>query len=173
MARSARNGLALDELLRDGVDRACAHGSTWQNAAFVIEALVLLAALVASMAVFTSLFSKSIVLSGNATKLTRAVQLAESAADEFSSDPAAVAAGQAVGEGIAAGNADEADGLRVAVDVSDEKTGAGTLYTARVRVLDASATGGATVPDEANVADASDGSEIYALDVARYVSEAR
>lgn len=164
MAGRLNKGFADDFL---GGSRRDASSSTWQNAAFVIEALVLLAALTASIAVFTSLFSKSIVLSSDATKLTRAVQLAESAADEFSSNPEAVAAGQSVGTGVAAGEAD-AEGLSVSVDVEESPADAGTLYTAHVSVVDTAA----AASDGAS-AQGSDGTVIYALDVTRYVSEAR
>lgn len=64
------------------------------NTAFLIEALVLMAVLIASMAVFTQLFTHSAVAAHQAEDLTRATLLAQNAAEEFSSDPAAVAAGK-------------------------------------------------------------------------------
>lgn len=71
------------------------------NTAFLIEALVLMAVLIASMAVFTQLFTHSAVAAHQAEELTRATLLAQNAAEEFSSDPAAVAAGKTVGQGVA------------------------------------------------------------------------
>ncbi len=57
------------------------------NTAFLIEALVLMAVLIASMAVFTQLFTHSAVAAHQAEELTRATLLAQNAAEEFSSDP--------------------------------------------------------------------------------------
>lgn len=136
-----------------GVDENAGFGSSvWTNAAFVVEALVLLVAIVACMAVFTSLFSKSAIASNESTKLSQAVQMAQSAAEEFSSDPVSVKAGKTVGAGVAAGASNSADGLALNVTVSDEGTDAGTYYTAHITVSSA-------------------GSEVYSLDACRYVSE--
>jgi hypothetical protein len=134
-------------------ERPQASSSGWVNAAFVVEALVLLAAIVACMAVFTSLFAKSAVAAKNSTVTTHAVQLAQCAAEEFSSDPEAVANGEEVGEGVAAGSAD--DELSVSCDVDEQTTGTGALYTAHI-----------TVSNES-------GETVYAVDATRYVKEAR
>ena len=96
------------------------------NTAFLIEALVLMAVLIASMAVFTQLFTHSAVAAHQAEELTRATLLAQNAAEEFSSDPAAVAAGKTVGQGVAAGNVsavDGSDGLAVSCDVDSDAPG--------------------------------------------------
>ena len=93
------------------------------NTAFLIEALVLMAVLIASMAVFTQLFTHSAVAAHQAEELTKATLLAQNAAEEFSSDPAAVAAGKTVGQGVAAGNVsavDGSDGLTVSCDVDSD-----------------------------------------------------
>ena len=50
------------------------------NTAFLIEALVLMAVLIASMAVFTQLFAHSAVAAHQAEELTRATLLAQNAA---------------------------------------------------------------------------------------------
>ena len=123
------------------------------NTAFLIEALVLMAVLIASMAVFTH----SAVAAHQAEDLTRATLLAQNAAEEFSSDPAAVAAGKTVGQGVAAGNVsavDGSDGLTVSCDVDSDAQGRGTLYTAHITVSD-------------------DSGEVYALDASRYESGVR
>ena len=117
------------------------------NTAFLIEALVLMAVLIASMAVFTQLFTHSAVAAHQAEDLTRATLLAQNAAEEFSSDPAAVAAGKTVGQGVAAGNVS-------AGDVDSDAQGRGTLYTAHITVSD-------------------DSGEVYALDASRYESGVR
>ena len=120
------------------------------NTAFLIEALVLMAVLIASMAVFTQLFTHSAVAAHQAEELTNA-------AEEFSSDPAAVAAGKTVGQGVAAGNVsavDGSDGLTVSCDVDSDAQGRGALYTARITVSD-------------------DSGEVYALDASRYESRVR
>ena len=127
------------------------------NTAFLVEALVLMAVLIASMAVFTLLFTHSAVAAHQAKNLTRATLLAQNAAEEFSSDPAAVAAGKTVGQGVAAGDVpavDDSDGLTVSCNVDSDVQGRGTLYTARITVSD-------------------DSGEVYALDVSRYESGVR
>ena len=137
------------------------------NTAFLIEALVLMAVLIASMAVFTQLFTHSAVAAHQAEDLTRATLLAQNAAEEFSSDPAAVAAGKTVGQGVAAGKTvgqgvaagnvsavDGSDGLTVSCDVDSDAQGRGTLYTAHITVSD-------------------DSGEVYALDASRYESGVR
>lgn len=117
------------------------------NTAFLIEALVLMAVLIASMAVFTQLFTHSAVAAHQAEELTRATLLAQNAAEEFSSDPAAVAAGDASA-------VDGSDGLTVSCDVDSDAQGRGTLYTAHITVSD-------------------DSGEVYALDASRYESGVR
>ena len=123
------------------------------NTAFLIEALVLMAVLIASMAVFTQLFTHSAVAAHQAEELTRATLLAQNAAEEFSS----VAAGKTIGQGVAAGDAsavDGSDGLTVSCDVDSDAQGRGTLYTAHITVSD-------------------DSGEVYALDASRYESGVR
>ena len=142
---------------RIGVDenRGSAGRPGWPGAAFMVESIVLLAAIVACMAVFASLFARSALAGAESAETTHAVQLAQSAAEEFSSDPASVAAGVAVGQGVAAGSENGRDGLSVSCDVDERETAAGTYYTARI-----------TVANDA-------GKTVYTLDSARYVKGAR
>lgn len=139
------------------VEVAGGTGSTggrpsWMNTAFLVEALVLLVVLIASMAVFTQLFASSASTANHADRMTQAVLAAENAAEEFSSNPAAVASGREVGEGVAAGSTAVADGdLAVTCEVESESTSAGTLYTAHITVSD-------------------DSEQLYELDAKRYVS---
>lgn len=122
--------------------------TSWTGTAFMVEALVLLFFLVASLAVFTQLFAYSANGAKQAQRLTQATELAQNAAEEFSANPQAVAAGQTVGLGTAQGG--NADGFTVSCNVSDEAQGHGTYYTAHISVSD-------------------NEGEAYALDASRYV----
>ena len=128
------------------------------NTAFLIEALMLMAVLIASMAVFTQLFTHSAVAAHQAEELTRATLLAQNAAEEFSSDAAQqLYEGINIGQGAAVGNVsavDGSDGLTVSCDVDSDAQGRGTLYTAHITVSD-------------------DSGEVYALDASRYESGVR
>ena len=119
--------------------------------AFIIEALALLLVLIVSMAVFTQLFARSTAAADQSARICKAVNVAEDVAEEFSADPAAVAAGKTVGAGVAK---DGRDGFDVSCDVNQDATGAGTLWKAHIKVSD----------DEGTA---------FELDTSRYVSEAR
>ncbi len=116
--------------------------------AFVVETLVLLVVLVASMAVFTQLLSRATSTADQSERLCRAVSVAESAAEEFSADPVAVEAGKSVGAGVATKGR---DGFDVTCKVSEDERGSGTLYRAHIVVSDENGT-------------------VYELDTSRYVS---
>lgn len=122
--------------------------TSWTGTAFMVEALVLLFFLVASLAVFTQLFAYSANGAKEAQRITQATELVQNAAEEFSANPQAVAAGQTVGLGAA--QSEGADSFTVSCDVSDEAQGHGTYYTAHITVTD------------------SEG-EAYALDASRYM----
>ena len=134
-------------------------GRSWTGLAFVVESLILLFAIAVSMAVFTSLYAKAGTLATRSEDLTTAIQMAQSAAEEFSNDPASVAAGTSVGLGYAVGekNTDE---LAVTCIVDAQAIDAGTLYRAHIAVVDAG-------DDAAGDAEAS---EVFSLDASRYVS---
>lgn len=123
------------------------ESSAWTSTAFMVEVLVLLFFLIASMAIFTQLFASSITTSADANRLSQATVLAQNAAEEFSANPAAVASGKKIGAGTAA---DGSDDLGVTCDVTSKKTATGTLYEAHI-----------TVTDEDD--------SIYELDATRYV----
>ncbi len=116
--------------------------------AFVVEALLLLVALIAAMAVFTQLFAGSMTTANQAKRTSNAAIVAQNAAEEFSADAASVAAGKTVGAGVAANGA---EGFDVKCDVNSAEQGAGTMYSAHI-----------TVSDSAGVA--------YELDTSHYVS---
>ena len=129
----------------------------WSNTAFVVEALVLLVVLIACMAVFTQLFARSASLAADTERMATATALAQSAAEEFSSDPESVAVGRQVGLGVSAGNVaaaglDDSDDFTVSCTVDAAPTTAGVLYTAHITVSDSLG-------------------EAYALTTTRYVSE--
>lgn len=116
--------------------------------AFVVETLVLLGVLVASMAVFTQLLARSTSAADRSERLCQAVGVAEDAAEEFAAAPASVKAGETVGKGVAAKGR---DGFTVRCKVNESERGAGTLYSAHIVVSDAEGT-------------------VYKLDTSRYVS---
>lgn len=114
--------------------------STWHGTAFIVEALVLLAFFLGSIAVLMQLFGSSSVMGVESRELTRAVVLASNSAERFAADPAT------------AGNLTETeDGYAIACTVEPEDTSAGTLYRATIVVSKA-------------------GDEVYRLETARYES---
>lgn len=119
--------------------------------AFMVETLVLLIVLAASIAVFTQLFSRATAAADQSARLCQAVDIAEDAAEEFSADPAAVAASSKVGNGVAISGHDN---YKVSCKITQDKQGVGTLWAAHITVSDAQG-------------------KIYALDTSRYVSEVK
>ncbi len=148
------------EMAAGAAARRGGPGRSWTGLAFVVEALTLLFAIAVSMAVFTSLYAKAGKMAARSENLTTAIQMAQSAAEEFSNDPAAVAAGTSVGLGYAAGEKDT-DELAVTCTVDAQATDAGTLYRAHIAVVETGDGG-----DEAASAPA----ELFSLDASRYVS---
>jgi Tfp pilus assembly protein PilV len=121
----------------------------WKSTAFMIEALVLLFVLVASLAVFTTLFAQSATNAHQAKRISEASVVAQNAAEEFSANPVAVADDTTVGKGATQGT----DTYTVHCNVSNEPSTSGTLYTAHI-----------TVDDEQG--------EAYSLDATRFVKGA-
>ena len=128
---------------------AAEEGPSWSSTSFLVEALILLVVLIASMAVFTTLFVHAASGANDAARLSSATAIAQNAAEEFSSNPQAVAAGKKVGEGMAKSGGDS--DFDVTCKVSSENEGAGVLYTAAITVSD-------------------DAGEVYSLTASRYVS---
>lgn len=120
--------------------RSTRKGSSWHGTAFVIEALILLAFFLASIAVFMQLFGAASAQGIESRELSRAVVLAANAAKRFSADPEQ-----------AGGTTETEDGLSVSCTVEPERTDAGTLYRATIVVF-------------------SNGAELYRLETARYES---
>ena len=92
--------------------------------AFLIEALVVLAFLMISLAVFVKLFSSAQLEARSSNRMSEAVQLATNRAEEFSADPT-----HATGE-------KEEDGLKLTCEEKPTKRAAGTLYEATITVHD-------------------------------------
>lgn len=148
----------------------------WHGAAFLVEALVLLAFLAASLAVLFSLFASSRAEADRAARLSEAVAIAQNAAegiaaaDTFPTD--AVPATQTV-TGAQTGTTYE-----LAIELEPQATGAGTLWHATITVRDADAagtgvaaagTGTAGATDAAGHAADAGAEPLYTLETARYL----
>lgn len=111
-----------------------------RNTALIVESLVLLVFLIASLAIITRLLVVSLDNAEKSKSLEHAVILATNAAERFTAQPASASDVERDGE------------LTVRCEVTPERLGAGTLYSATI-----------TVADE-------DG-EIYRISTSSYVSE--
>ncbi len=101
----------------------------WAGAAFLVEAMLLLLFLVASMSIFTQLFAATAERANESRNLTDAVAVATSTAERFAADPASAACDETK------------DGLRVICEVSPSKRASGTIYYATISVYDAEKAG--------------------------------
>lgn len=149
-------------IARPGGVRAGSERKSWTGTAFLIESLVLLVFLAGTIAVLAQLFAYSVSTANSAQQLSQAATVAQNAAEEFSSNPVAVAEGQQVGQGVALnGTSDFAVTCTVTANEEDN----GTLYVAHIAVSPRAATGaGAAAANNAGAAEAA-----YELDTARYV----
>lgn len=119
--------------------------STWASIAFIVESILLLVFLVASLAVLTQVFFSSLNRSVESRTLDAATIAASSIAEHFAADPTGVD-----------GEVDLGD-LRVTCEVSDEQRQGGTMYSAHIEVFDVSEAGG--------------GAPVYSIDTSRYRAE--
>ena len=123
----------------------------WSGTAFLVEALLLLVFLAASLAVFAQLFAMAADKTAESDRLSRAVAAADNAAEQFAANPHAVSAVK------------EVDDLVVVCDVVDEPHDGGTLHKATITVY------------ERNTADStgsvSTGDSVFSVSTARYESE--
>lgn len=92
--------------------------------AFLVEALVVLAFLMTSLAVFVQLFSSAQLQGMRATRLSEAVMAATNTAEQFSANPASVQP-----------SATE-NGLTITCTVEEEPHTSGKLYNATITVRD-------------------------------------
>ena len=88
----------------------------------LIEAMVLLAFLTASLAVCAGLFASALAGSRQADRLDRAVTVATDTAERFSADPTGIA------------ESSQRNGFDVSCAVTPDQEGSGTLYSATITV---------------------------------------
>lgn len=119
--------------------------SSWASIAFMVESILLLVFLVASLAVLTQVFSASLNRSVESRTLDAAVIAASSIAEHFAADPTGIDEETQLGD------------LRVSCAVTDERRDGGTMYHAVIDVYDVSAAGG--------------GEPVYSLSTSSYRSE--
>lgn len=116
----------------------------WSGSAFLVEAMLLLVFVMASLAVFTQLFAASAERAVESRAMTDAVALAATTAERFSADPQDVERVQVVGE------------LCAVCQVTPEARPGGTMYYATISVYEAN-----TVPAAVDAAaDASQASVV-------------
>lgn len=147
-----------------GAARRDGGRASWHGTALLVEALVLLAFLVASLALFMQVFAQARGMGAEGSELAQAVAMASDLAEEFAADPAAepdplerdgLTASCAVAT-VTADDAGHADG-QTGSEADDAPSGvssgaAGTLYRATILVTDG------------------DGDEVYRLVTERYAS---
>ena len=129
--------------------------TAWHGTAFIVEALLLLAFLAFSLAVFMQLFGSAHARSVEERQLTQAVRLASNEAERFAADPQAgygAALYDAEGNAVATGGSEQADTFVVERETASEQMPGGTLYRASIIV-------------------SCEGEAIYELETARYLSD--
>ncbi len=119
------------------------HSSTSRltGKAFLAEALLILLFVVCSVAIISQMFAASSERARQSYNLSNAIELATSAAEEFSCSP------ESVNEEFSA------KGLLVSRSVESVTLEAGVMYKAHI-----------------SVSDPNTGSQVYSLDTSRYVS---
>ena len=132
--------------MSDVADRQ-ARKASWHGKAFLVEALVLLVFLVASLSILVALFVQARTEADEGERLSQAVQLAQNAAEEFAADPAG-SQGLTIEDG----------GLVATVQVGEEAHESGSLLNATVTVVDEEGGGSieAGLPDVGTGASAGD-----------------
>lgn len=106
------------------IHRSTQRQATWPGMAVLVEAMVLMTVLLASLAVIMQLFSAATIRAQQGQRLAEAVAMATDTAESFANDPAT------------ANGATIRDGLLVQCQVSTKKSKVGTLYSATITVLD-------------------------------------
>lgn len=138
-------------------ERAGAFASrSWHGTAFLVEALVLLLFLVASLGIFMQAFARARATGSQAAQLERAVALASDMAERFCADPAAVSAPVEEGGLVAACDVEapadgEATPLRATITVTDADGDVVFELTTARATGDAGAAGTAGTPSPADV----------------------
>lgn len=147
---------------RPGAVRRGGGRASWHGTALLVEALVLLAFLVASLGLFMQAFAQARGMGAEGSQLAQAVAMASDLAEEFAADPAAEPEplerdGLTASCEVAAGGADGqtgsgADDAPSGGSSGDSSGAAGTLYRATILVTDGN------------------GDEVYRLVTERYAS---
>lgn len=106
-----------------GSSRQISHRVSHRGMAFLIEALVVLAILMVTLAVFVRLFTAAQLEALRANDLSEAVILASNRAEEFSADPTHVETSTKEGDFV------------IRCDVKPTSHTGGTLYEASIEVL--------------------------------------
>lgn len=104
--------------------RPNARKSTSNRIVSIMEAMLMTAALVWALALFMRLVSFSMTTSDDSRRLSRAVTMATTLAEEFSANPTSVPSPMH----------DEAEGLVATCDTEAVPSGAGAMYHARIQV---------------------------------------
>ena len=120
----------------------------WSGAAFLIEAMLLLVFVMASLAVFTQMFAASSQSANQGKDLTDAVAIAAATAERFAADPQSVAS-----------EFDQGD-LHIVCDIRSKARDGGTMYYATISVSRLDSLAG--LPDDA--------SPIYEVQTSKYES---
>ena len=121
--------------------------ASWTSTAFIVEAIVLLVALIASLAVLVLSFTIALNRSVESRTLDAATIAASSIAEHFAANPADVQDETVLGD------------LRITCTVTDEAREGGVMHHARIDVFEISAGDGAT--------------PMYSIETARYESGER
>ena len=121
--------------------------TTWSSVAFIVESILLLVFLAASLAVLTKVFSTSLNASVESRTTDAATIAAGSIAEHFAADPSNIDETTELGD------------LLIKCEVTPEPRADGTLYHATISVYDKTGAHG-NVP-------------VYTLETARYESGVR
>lgn len=116
--------------------------SSWTSVAFIVESILLLLFLVASLAVLTQVFFSSLNRSVESRTLDAATIAASSIAEHFAADPSDIAPETQLGD------------LKVVCTVSEEPRAGGTMHYAHIEVF--------------NVGEGGGGESVYSLDTSSY-----
>ena len=141
------------------------QSSRWPGAAFLVEAMLMVVFVAASLVVFTSLFASSAQQGADSECLADAVALASDVAERFAADPASFAKEQEQPDDRAFESADY--NLRSACKVDVESRPQGTWYRAEIQVFRQDGEVGTSILGKSG-----SGELIYTLNTAAYVSAA-
>ena len=134
---------------------ARARKAPWTSTAFIVESILLLLFLAASLAVLAQAFTLSLTHSAEGRTLDAAVAAATNVAERFAADPEK-----------AAGTTQAGDLVVVCATTADERE-AGTLYRAHIEVY-AAGTGSSASPSAPSAPENAAGEPVFSLDTSSY-----